>query len=82
MIDNRHAGVTNALPAAQARTGQIEIFMQEVDHHQPFRHLDRAILFIVDGQEIGWVLMLIVIPHEYFLHERANHGNGGQWHGR
>jgi hypothetical protein len=42
VVDDHHAGVADALAAAQARAGEVLVFVQVVDHRQVIGDLDRA----------------------------------------
>ncbi|MOA16618.1 hypothetical protein D3C78_1368400 [compost metagenome] len=50
VVDDHHAGVTDALAATQARTGEVLVFVQVVDHRQVIRDVHRADGLTVEGQ--------------------------------
>ncbi len=47
-VPDHHAGVADALAAAEMRAGQAEHLVQHVDHHEPFRHVQRTVARAVD----------------------------------
>ncbi|MNE04565.1 hypothetical protein D3C81_401400 [compost metagenome] len=50
VVDDHHTGMADALTAAKARTGEVLVFMQVVDHRQVLGNLDRADGLTVQGQ--------------------------------
>src|SRR5258708_2956424 len=50
IFENDRAGVTNAFPAAHARAGEVEIFVQKILHHHVVGDVDRADLLSVDSE--------------------------------
>src|SRR5690606_17865129 len=54
LVEDHDAGMADALAAAQPRTGQVQVFVQEIDHHQVRRHLQRADGLAVDRQAEGF----------------------------
>ncbi|MNJ62863.1 hypothetical protein D3C77_587190 [compost metagenome] len=55
VVDDHHAGVADALAAAQARAGEVLVFVQVVDHRQVVGDLDRADRLTVEGQ-LQWTV--------------------------
>jgi len=55
VVDDHHAGMADALAAAQARTCKVLVFVQLDEHRQVIRYHDRADRLTVEGQ-LQWTV--------------------------
>ncbi|MNJ79346.1 hypothetical protein D3C77_773330 [compost metagenome] len=53
LVEDRHAGMADALAAAQARAGEVQVFVEELDHHQVVVHGEGTDGLAVEGHAEG-----------------------------